>query len=82
LELSVLAVRPRWYDDQVVLTDRTRFIWVNAPEPGLNLYTSVLFHVSLARKIRVALLVDTRKPGKTGLVLLFSTDIDRVLCQR
>jgi hypothetical protein len=67
---------PRLYDGKVDLTDRTRFTWVNEPEPGLNLYTSVLFHVSLARKIRVALLVDTRKPGKTGLVLLFSTDID------
>jgi hypothetical protein len=32
--------------------------------------------VSLKRQIRIALLLDTRTPGKTGRVLLFCTDID------
>jgi DDE superfamily endonuclease len=44
--------------------------------PGLNLYTAIVWHVSLKRKIRLACLVDTRKPGKTGYALLFSTDVD------
>jgi Transposase DDE domain len=68
--------RTRLYDGKVDLTDQRRLTWVSQPEPGLQLYTSVVWHVSLARKIRIALLVDTRKPGKTGLVLLFSTDVD------
>jgi len=32
--------------------------------------------VSLKRQIRIALLLDTHTPGKTGRVLLFCTDID------
>jgi Transposase DDE domain len=68
--------RTRLYDGKVDLTDQRRLTWVSQPEPGLQLYTAVVWHVSLARKIRIALLVDTRKPGKTGLVLLFSTDVD------
>jgi hypothetical protein len=58
------------------LTDQRRLTWVSQPAPGLQLHTAIVWHVSLARKIRIALLVDTRKPGKTGLVLLFSTDVD------
>jgi hypothetical protein len=68
--------RTRLYDGKADLTDQRRLTWVSQPEPGLQLYTAVVWHVSLARKIRIALLVDTRKPGKTGLVLLFSTDVD------
>jgi Transposase DDE domain len=68
--------RTRLYDGKVDLTDRRRLTWVSQPEPGLQFYTAIVWHFSLARKIRIALLVDTRKPGKTGLVLLFSTDVD------
>jgi hypothetical protein len=35
-----------------------------------------LNHVSLKRKIRIAAVVDTHKPEKTGVALLFSTDLD------
>lgn len=45
-------------------------------QPQLNLHTAVVWHVSLKRKIRIACLVDTRKAGKTGVALLFSTDVD------
>lgn len=31
---------------------------------------------SLKRQIRIAAVVDTRKPGKTGYALLFSTDVE------
>jgi Transposase DDE domain len=53
----------------------THFTLVETIEPGLNLYTALVWHVSLKRKIRLALLVDTRKADKTGYVLLFSTDV-------
>jgi hypothetical protein len=36
----------------------------------------VVWHVSLKRQIRIACLVDTRKAGKTGVALLFSTDVE------
>jgi hypothetical protein len=66
--------RPRIYDGKVSFQDLQRFTCVRTLETNLTLYSAVLWHVSLKRKIRLAVLVDTRKPGKTGLVLLFSTD--------
>jgi Transposase DDE domain len=68
--------RHRKYDGKVDLLNLTRFTQVEELEPGLTLYTALVWHVSLKRKIRLALLVDTRKPDKTGYVLLFSTDVD------
>ena len=66
----------RKYDGKVDLEDLHRLIHVQQLEPQLNLYTAVVWHVSLKRKIRIVSLVDTRKPGKTGSVLFFSTDLD------
>jgi hypothetical protein len=66
----------RKYDGKVDLSDLSRFTPVKQLEPQLNLYTLVVWHVSLKRKIRIAVLVDTHKPGKTGLALLFSTDTE------
>lgn len=68
--------RHRKYDGKVDLSDLSRFTLVEAIEPGLNLYTAGVWHVSLKRKIRLALLVDTRKADKTGYVPLFSTDVE------
>jgi hypothetical protein len=68
--------RPRLYDGKVNVTDQSRLTLVKAIEPGLKLYTAVVWHISLKRKIRMALLVDTRKPGKPGFVLLFATDVN------
>lgn len=68
--------RHRKYDGKVDLRDLSRFTLVEAIKPALNLYTAVVWHVSLKRKIRLALLVDTRKADKTGYVLLFSTDVE------
>jgi IS4 transposase len=58
------------------LSDLSRLTRVRQLEPHLDLYTLVVWHVSLKRQIRIAALVDTRKPGKTGMALLFSTDIE------
>lgn len=68
--------RHRKYDGKVDLNDLSRFTLVETLEPGLNLSTAVVWHVSLKRKIRLALLVDTRNPDKIGYVPLFSTDVD------
>lgn len=66
----------RQYDGKVRLNDLSRFEHVEQIAPELNLYTAIVWHVSLKRQIRLACLVDTRKPGKTGYVLLFSTDVN------
>jgi hypothetical protein len=65
----------RKYDGKVNLEDLRRLTHVQLLEVGLNLYTAVVWHVSLKRQIRLACLVDTRKAGKTGVTLLFSTDV-------
>lgn len=66
----------RKYDGKVDFKDLSRLTFVEQLEAGLNLYTAVVWHVSLKRQIRIACLVDTRKAGKTGVALLFSTDVE------
>jgi Transposase DDE domain len=66
----------RKYDGKVDLADLSRWTHTSQIEPDLDLYTVVVWHVTLKRQIRIAGLVDTRKPGKTGYVLLFSTDVN------
>jgi hypothetical protein len=66
----------RKYDGKVDLSDLSRLTVVEQLEAGLTLYTAVVWHVSLKRQIRIACLVDTRKAGKTGVALLFSTDVE------
>lgn len=66
----------RKYDGKVQLRDLSRLTHVRQLEPDLDLYTLVVWHVSLKRTIRIAAVVDTRKVGKTGVALLFSTDIE------
>jgi hypothetical protein len=66
----------RKYDGKVELRDLSRLSHVRQLAPGLALYTLVVWHVSLKRKIRIAAVVDTHTPGKTSIALLFSTDID------
>lgn len=66
----------RKYDGKVQLRDLSRLSHVRQLEAGLDLYTLVVWHVSLKRTIRIAAVVDTRKVGKTGVALLFSTDVE------
>ncbi|NJL57205.1 transposase [bacterium] len=66
----------RKYDGKVQLSDFSQWSPVRPLDLHLDLYTLVVWHVSLKRKIRVAALVDTRKPEKMGVALLFSTDLD------
>jgi hypothetical protein len=68
--------RHRQYDGKVDLSTLSRFTLVESMQPHLCLYTVVVWHVSLKRKIRLALLVDTHNPNKTSYMLLFCTDVD------
>jgi hypothetical protein len=66
----------RKYDGKVDLKELSRFTHVQQLQPGLELYTHVVWHVSLKRLIRLACLVERRKLGKVGHALLFSTDLE------
>jgi Transposase DDE domain len=66
--------RPRQYDGKVDLHDLTRLTFVDSVQPQLDLYTAVVWQVSLKRTIRLAYLLDRRHPERPRFVLLFSTD--------
>lgn len=66
----------RKYDGKVDLSDLSRWQQGKPLEPQIHLYSTVVWHVSLKRQIRVACLVDTRNPDKIGQVLFFSTDVE------
>ncbi len=68
--------RKRKYDGKVDLTDVSRMTSVGEIVPKLYLYTVIVWSLSLKRKVRLAYLIDTRKPNRTGRILLFSTDIN------
>ena len=67
----------RKYADKVDLSEPSRFEFVSDLQPGVKLYSAVLWHMSLKRLVRLAYLQDGRKAGKTGYVVLFSTDIEQ-----
>lgn len=67
----------RKYDGKVDLADPTRLEWVQEVQPGIDLYTQIVWHVSFKRNIRIAYLRDGRKPNKSSYVVLFSTDLDQ-----
>jgi IS4 transposase len=49
---------------------------VGALEKDVELYTGIVWHRSLKRQIRIAVIANTHKSGKVGYALLFSTDLD------
>jgi DDE superfamily endonuclease len=67
----------RKYAGKVNLADSTGFTWVRQLQPGVDLFTQVVWHVTLKRQIRLAYLQDTRKPNKPSYVVLFSTDVQQ-----
>ncbi len=67
----------RKYDGKVNLADPTRLTWVRELQSGVELYTAIVWHVSLKRKIRLAYVLDSRKPNKPSYAVLFSTDINQ-----
>lgn len=67
----------RKYDGKVDLADPTGLIWVRELQSGVELYTAVVWHVSLKRKIPLAYVLDHRKLNKPSYAVLFSTDINQ-----
>ncbi|OCQ99614.1 hypothetical protein BCD64_10500 [Nostoc sp. MBR 210] len=67
----------RKYDGKVDLADPTRLTMVRELESGVKLYTAIVWHVSLKCKIRLAYILDHRKPNKPSYAVLFSTDINQ-----
>jgi Transposase DDE domain len=69
--------RPRKYDGKINFADLTRFTLVASVHPQVDLYTAVVWHVSLKREIRVVSLIDRRHPTRLRTCLLFSTDVQQ-----
>ena len=67
---------PRKYDGKVDLSDLSRLEFGGKLANGTKLYSQVVWHVSLKRKIRIVYLVDQRNPEKQRVALLFSTDTE------
>lgn len=67
----------RKYDGKVELANPMRFEWVQEVQPGIDLYTAVVWHVSFNRRIRLAYLQDRRNSNKPGYAVLFSTDLNQ-----
>jgi hypothetical protein len=65
---------PRKYDGKVDLSDLSRLELSGELDDGTKIYSQVVWHVSLKRKIRIIYLVDQRNPDKQRVALLFSTD--------
>lgn len=66
----------RKYDGKVDLNNLSRMEYVGEVDEDLYLYSQIVWHVSLKRKIRIVYLVNTSDPKKTRVALLFSTDIN------
>ena len=69
--------RPRKYADKVDLNDLSGFTFVAQVQPEVELYTAIVWHVSLKRTIRVAYLIDRSPPTRVRTCLLFSTDVEQ-----
>ena len=65
---------PRKYDGKVDLSDLSRLDVSGKLADGTKMYSQVVWHISLKRKIRIVYLVDQRNPDKQRVALLFSTD--------
>ncbi|MBO1348614.1 MAG: transposase [Hormoscilla sp. GUM202] len=67
--------RRRRYAGKVDLTDPSRFEFVKTLDDGVQLYTAVVWSVSLHRRIRLASLLKEHN-GKRSYVAKFSTNLD------
>jgi hypothetical protein len=66
----------RKYDGKVDLNDLSRLDYVCEVDEDIHLYSKILWHVSLKRRIRIAYLVNCQNPDKILVALLFSTDTE------
>jgi hypothetical protein len=67
----------RKYDGKVNFQDLRRFDYLGPLEEGdhVHLYTALVWHVSLKRKLRVVVLVNRKDPTKPRYIVLASTDL-------
>jgi len=68
----------RKYDGKVHFHDLHRFESLGTLEeaPQVHLYTALVWHVSLKRKLRVVVLVNRKAPHKPRSIVLASTDVE------
>ena len=67
---------PRKYDGKVNFQDLSRFedLGPRADEPHLHLYTAVVWHKTLKRRLRLVVLLNRKDPAKPRFLVLGSTD--------
>jgi DDE superfamily endonuclease len=67
----------RKYDGKVHWQDLSRFAALGtlAEAEHVHLYTALVWHVSLKRKLRVVLLINRKAPAKPRYIVLASTDL-------
>jgi DDE superfamily endonuclease len=66
----------RKYGDKVDVNDLSKLDFIAQVNPDVQLYSQVVWHVSLGRKIRIVLLVNHHNPDRPSVALLFSTDTE------
>jgi DDE superfamily endonuclease len=70
--------RPKLYDGKVNFQDLRRFEMLGRVEEAehLHLYTAVLYHLRLKRRLRVLVVLSYQDPSKPRYVVLASTDTE------
>jgi hypothetical protein len=68
----------RKYDGKVHFQDLSRFedLGIRHDEPHLHLYTAVVWHKTLQRRLRLVVLLNRKDPAKPRFIVLGSTDPD------
>ena len=68
----------RKYDGKVNFQDLSRFedLGTRADAPHLHLYTAVVWHKTLKRRLRLVVLLNRKDPAKPRFIILGSTDPD------
>jgi hypothetical protein len=66
----------RKYGDKVDVNDLSKLDFIAQVNPDVQLYSQVVWHVSLGRKIRIVLLVNHHNPDRPSVALLFSSDTE------
>jgi hypothetical protein len=71
--------RRRKYSGKVNFADLRRFQYLGTSKEVeyVHLYTAVVWHVSLKRKLRVVVLVKGKDPDKARYIVLASTDLEQ-----
>ena len=68
----------RKYDGKVNFQDLSRFedLGTREDEPHVHLYTAVVWHKTLQRRLRIVVVLNRKDPAKPRFIVLGSTDTD------